>query len=107
MARGQNPADSDQPPLDIPRGAKHLIIDLPIGSKEGSYDVALLSKTGDVADIPGGLRVVYSATGTARIENHIVILRADVDLAGVRPGQYLLGVSQTGLEWTRFPARVS
>jgi hypothetical protein len=35
-----------------------------------------------------------------------VILRADVDLAGVRPGLYSLGLRQTGPEWTRFPVRV-
>jgi hypothetical protein len=35
-----------------------------------------------------------------------VILRADVDVAGVRPGRYSLGLRQTGQEWTRFPVHV-
>ena len=46
VARGQNPADTDQPPVQVPRTAKHLIVDLPIGSNEGSYDLALLTKLG-------------------------------------------------------------
>jgi hypothetical protein len=44
--------------------------------------------------------------GTAQLENHVVILRADVDLARVPPGSYFLGLRQPGLEWTRFPVRV-
>ena len=36
VARGQNPNQADQRPLEIHRSAKHLILDLPIGSKEGS-----------------------------------------------------------------------
>jgi hypothetical protein len=35
VARGQSQADTGQAPLEIPRTAKHLVLDLPIGSKEG------------------------------------------------------------------------
>ncbi len=97
VSRGQNPADAAQPPLEIPRGAKHLTVEMPIGSKEGSYDVALFSEAGGE---------VLRAAGTAQLENHVVMLRADVDVAGVRPGPYSLGLRQIGLEWTRFPVRV-
>jgi hypothetical protein len=94
--RGE-PTPSNQPPLDIPRTTKHLTLYLPVGSKEGNYDLGLLGATGDEA---------LRATGTARLDDHVVVLRADVDLAGVRPGSYVLGVRQAGLEWTRFPVRV-
>jgi hypothetical protein len=104
VERGQQ-SPSKQPPLDIRRGIGHLILYLPIGSTEGTYEVALLSNTGYEAD-RSGLRVVFSATGTARLEDHIVILRTDLDLAGVRPGSYFLGLRQPGQQWTRFPARV-
>lgn len=97
VARGESPADTGQPPLQIPRGAKHMIVDLPIGSKEGIYDVALLDETGTE---------VLRAAGAAQLENHVVILRADVDLASVHPGSYFLGIRQSGLEWTRFSVRV-
>jgi hypothetical protein len=96
VARGGNPADIAQPPLSIARTTKHLILELPIGSKEGSYQVALLNDTGDE---------LLRATGTAQVEDQVVILRADVDLGSVRPGSYLLGVRRPGLEWIRFPAR--
>jgi len=94
--RGE-PTSSNQRPLDILRATKHLTLYLPAGSKEGNYDLALLGATGDE---------VLRATGTARLEDHVVVLRADVDLGPVRSGSYSLGIRQPGLEWTRFPIRV-
>jgi hypothetical protein len=105
VERGEQ-GPSKQPPLEIGRGTKHLILYLPIGSKGGSYEVALLSNSGDKIDISRGLRVSANGTGTARLENHVVILRADLDLGNVRPGMYVLGLREPGLEWTRFPGRV-
>jgi hypothetical protein len=72
-------------------------MDLPIGSKEGSYDLALLNEAGDEVSL---------ATGTATLEDQIVILRADIDIGNVSPGLYFLGVRQPGLKWSRYPARV-
>ena len=97
VGRGQNSTQTDQRTLEIHRSAKHLILDLPIGSKEGAYDIAILSESG--AQILG-------ATGTAQLQDHIVSLRADVDVGGVPPGLYFLAFRQPGLEWTRYPLRV-
>jgi hypothetical protein len=72
-------------------------LELPIGSNEGEYDIALLD--------PGGAEV-FRASATAKLEDHIVVLRANVDLAGISPGSYFLGVRQPGLEWTRFSIRL-
>ncbi len=96
-ARGQNPYETGQAPLEIPRTARHLVLDLPIGSNEGAYDVGLLAETGDQ---------ILCATGTAQLHDHITNLRVDVDLSSVRPGTYSLSVRQPGLEWTRYPIRV-
>jgi hypothetical protein len=85
------------PPLIIPRSVKHLVLDLPIGSREGNYDVALLNDAGD--------EVVRTA-GKAQLENHSVILRVEIDLGTVQRGSYSLGIRQRGLEWTLVPARV-
>jgi hypothetical protein len=72
-------------------------LDLPIGSREGSYDVALLDEAGD--------EVVRTA-GIAQLENHSVILRVEIDLGRVRRGTYSLGIRQHDLNWTLVPARV-
>ena len=95
--RGQNPTQTDQRPLEIQRSAKHLILELPIGSKEGAYDIAILGESG--AQILG-------ATGTAQLQDHVVSFRADVDVSGIRPGLYSLALRQPGLEWTRYPLRL-
>lgn len=97
LARGENPADAKPLALEIPRTTKHLVVDLPIGSKEGSYDLAVLNGAGDE---------VARATGTATLEGQIVILRADIDIGDVSPGFYFLGVRKLGLEWSRYPAHV-
>jgi multidrug efflux pump subunit AcrA (membrane-fusion protein) len=98
VARGENSADTKQLALEIPRTAKHLVIDLPIGSKEGNYDLALLNEAGDE---------LSRATGIARLEDHIVTLRADIDIRNLNPGLYFLGLRQPGPEWSRYPTRVN
>jgi hypothetical protein len=95
--RGENPPETSQPALEVPRNARSLNLELPIGSNEGTYDVALLDPSG---------AELFRASATAKLEDHIVVLRASVDLAGVSPGSYFLGVRQPGLEWTRFPIRL-
>jgi hypothetical protein len=105
VPRGQNPGDSGLPPLEIPRSVKHLVVDLPIGSREGTYELALLSSS-DETNTPGGLRVLVSTTGTAQLESHTMVLRVEVDVGNLSPGSYLFGVRQAGLEWTKFPIRV-
>jgi hypothetical protein len=95
--RGENPIETNQPLLILPRNAKTLNLELPIGSNEGAYDLALLDPSG---------AEVFRTSATAKLEDHIAVLRADVDLAGVSPGSYFLGVRQPGVDWTRFPIRV-
>ena len=97
VARGQSQPEADQAPLEISRTTKHLVVDLPIGSKEGPYDVGLLTGTGDQ---------ILRATGMAELHDHITDLRVDLDLSGVQAGAYSLGLRQAGLEWTRYPIRV-
>ena len=95
--RGEGTPETSQPPLEVSRSARSLTLELPIGSNEGAYDVALLNPSG---------AELFRTSATAKLENHIVVLRADVDLAGVSPGSYFLGVRQPGLEWTRFSIRL-
>ena len=97
VSRGQSPSATSQAPLEIPRTTKHLILDLPIGSNEGLYDVGLLTQAGDQ---------ILSATGIARLHDHVTDLRVDIDLRSVQPGSYSLGVRQDGVEWSRYLIRV-
>jgi hypothetical protein len=96
-ARGENPPETNQTPIELSRQGKHLVLDLPVGSKEGNYELALLYTSGEP---------LRSASGVAQLENHMVVLNLDIDLAGVSPGSYFLGVRRPGLEWSRYPALV-
>lgn len=97
VVRGQGQPETGQAPLEIPRSTKHLVLDLPIGSKEGPYDVGLLTDMGDQ---------LSRTTGIAKMHDHITDLRVDIDLSDVRAGAYSLGVRQPSLEWTRYPIRI-
>ena len=96
VERGQE-AQSHEPPLDIHRRTRYLVLYLPIGSEEGSYEVGVLNASG---------QELMHKRGTAKLENHIVVLRADIDIADVPSGSYFLGVRKQGFEWTRFPVRI-
>jgi hypothetical protein len=95
--RGESPPETTQPLLVLPHNAKTLKLELPIGSNEGAYDIALLDSSG---------AEVFRTSATAKLEDHVVVLASDVDLAGISPGSYFLGLRQRGLEWKRFPIRV-
>jgi hypothetical protein len=97
VTRGIDPIEAAPPPHEIVRTVRHLVLDLPIGSKEGSYEVALLNGAGDE---------VVRTTGAAQFEDSVVILRADVDCARVRRGYYFLALRQPGREWTKFAAHI-
>ena len=97
VARGENPSEAGRVPLELSRQAKHLILDLPIGSNEGSYQLALLKSTGEQ---------ISSTTGMAQLEKHTVILKTEIDLADVSPGLYLLAVRPPGSEWNRYSIRL-
>ena len=97
VARGQSQSGTGQAPLEISRNTKHLVLDLPIGSKDGVYDVGVLTETGDE---------ILHATGIADLHDHITGLRVDVDFSSIGPGTYSLGVRQPSVEWTRYPLRV-
>jgi len=95
--RGETSDVAHQPPLEIPRGARHIQLDLPVGSNEGTYNLALLDENG---------AELLHATGTAELEDHVVTLRVEVDLERLSPGPYVLGLRQPELEWMRFPVRL-
>jgi hypothetical protein len=95
--RGQSTPETSQPSLEVPRNARNLNLEVPIGSNEGAYDVALLNPSG---------AELFRTSATAKLEDHIVVLRTDVNLADISPGSYFLGLRQPGVEWMRFPIHV-
>ena len=94
--RGEQSA-SGLAPLELQRHTKYIVLYLPIGSKEGNYDFALLNERGEE---------LLHGSGRAQLENHMVVLRSEINPAGVPPGSYFLGLRQNDMEWTRFPVNI-
>lgn len=63
--------------MEIPRSAKHVLVELPTGSREGVYEIAVLGRS-DKANAPDEQQVLLNGTGSAKLENHPMVLRADL-----------------------------
>jgi hypothetical protein len=96
IERGHD-GSADRPPLLIGRDTRHLVLYLPMGSKDGRYDLLLLKETGGE---------LLHTTGIAQLENRIVILKTDIILSNLPRDSYFVGVRQNGTELIRFPIRV-
>ena len=86
-----------QPPLPAMRARLDLTLLLPVGSEAGDYDLQVLDATE---------RAHRSATGEARIENHVTTLRTHIDLRGLTSGTYRLALRRRGEDWRVFPLRI-
>jgi hypothetical protein len=75
-------------PLVLPRGQLDLSIYLPIGSREGNYEVQVVKEPG---------KVLASAFGSAALVNHNAVLRVEIGLSRASAGTYLLRID--GSEW--------
>jgi len=62
VARGQSRSETGPTVLEIPRRTRHLVLDLPIGSNKGPYEVGLLPDTGEQ---------LLQETGLAELHDHI------------------------------------
>ena len=98
VVRGENSSLTNLPTLELQRSAKHLVLDLPIGSAEGAYELAVLSESGTQ---------LLSAIGSAQLQDRVVVLRADVEFHDVSPGKYVLALRRPGLEWVQYRVQVS
>jgi hypothetical protein len=98
VVRGENSSPTNLPTLELQRSAKHLVLDLPIGSAEGAYELAVLSESGTQ---------LLSAIGSAQLQDRVVVLRADVEFRDVSPGKYVLALRRPGLEWVQYRVQVS
>jgi hypothetical protein len=83
--------------LVLPRGRLDLSIYLPVGSREGDYEVQVVKEPD---------KVLVSASGSARLENHDTVLRTKLDSSLLTSGQYLLTIRRPGMEWSYYPVKI-
>jgi hypothetical protein len=93
--RGEEPAIAGAV-LTLRRGRLGITIQLPVGSEDGAYDVAVM--------VSG--RVLQSGQGTARAQDSVMVLTVRMDLRSLGPGRYAFGVRRVGSGWQEYPLRL-
>ena len=77
------------------RGIDEVTINLPEGSRAGTYEVAVLrEELGEP---------LATATRAATMENGMTVMIATLDLSRVSSGHYLLAIRLSGADWSYSP----
>lgn len=90
-------AGGEKKPFFLDRDREALTIQLPVGSKAGTYEFQLR----DQAD-----RVIVTKSATAAINDGVTAFLIRVDLSGLQPGQYKMEVRQVPWDWDYYPVVV-
>jgi hypothetical protein len=96
IPRGTEPNTAELP-LEVNRAATSWNIYLPLGSREGPYDVRLVAQSGES---------VLAARSTAKLADQITSLQVVVSLSSMRPGRYILQLRGSGVEWNSYALSV-
>ena len=83
-----------EPPLVVNRAARHWIIYLPLGSTEGTYEIRIVTDSGEL---------LLTATGEATLMSGIASLPVDVNLRSKNLGRCNLEMRKSIGEWNSFP----
>jgi hypothetical protein len=93
VSRSPEP-NPEEKPLELRRGFSQLNIYLPLGSPEGTYEVRIVTTSGDS---------LLSAGGPAQLNDGITLLQVRGNLAFAQPGQCILQIRKAPSEWTSYP----
>ena len=83
-----------EPPLELRRGFSQLDIYLPLGSPEGTYEVRIVTTSGDS---------LFNVGGTAQLNDGVTTLQVRGNAFIARPGQYILQIRKAPSEWNSYP----
>jgi hypothetical protein len=93
--RGETgPTSGDLVVASLPAQPLDLTIYMPIGSEESRYEVAILRAEGNP---------LVAVGGSATLQNRKVTMQLRIDLTGLAPGRYLLGVRKSNFRWAYYP----
>jgi hypothetical protein len=95
--RGEGLPKETTPQVTMPSGRLQLVLQLPIGSEEGNYEVALFRQSGE--------RIAL-ASDTAVLAQNVMTLKVTLDLRGIRPGRYIFEIRRIGSVWNRYEAEI-
>ena len=83
----------DDAPARLPRTRLSLSIQLPIGSEDGIYDVALINFAG---------QSVLETRGKAARQNFVEVLRVELNLTDLAAGLYQLRFRRAQTQWSSY-----
>jgi hypothetical protein len=94
MTRSENARGSSS--IALNREPEELTVNLPVGSKAGTYEFGLLK----------GDRAIVSAHADAEIHNGTTAFIVKIDLSKVASGEYSMNVRRVPWDWSHFPVVV-
>ena len=80
--------------MQLRRRFSQLNIYLPLGSREGAYEVRIVTTSGNSLLNTGGL---------ARLKDGVISLQVRGDAIFARPGPYILQIRKPPSEWSSYP----
>ena len=83
----------NETPPRLPRTKLSLSIQLPIGSEDGIYDIALISSAG---------KSMLETKAEATLQAFVEVLPVQVNLADFAPGLYQLRLRRAQMQWTSY-----
>ena len=89
--------EPERPARTLPRKKLDLMILPPIGSESGSYELRLVSSTG---------QVLLRRSMTGQMENFELRVRTKLDLRSLSRGSYLLEIRRAGEDWDAHPVLI-
>ncbi len=89
-------AGGDHKPIVIERKPVDLTVQLPIGSRAGTYEFQLRREK----------QPIVAASGVAAIQNGTTAFTVRVDLSTLTPGMYEMFVRQVGWDWNYYPVEI-
>lgn len=95
VVRGDDRVNArNTPVIELTRTKLSVSVQLPVGSEDGLYEVAVLNANGSVLTV---------ARGQATLKSFIEVLPVELDLSEIPPGSYQLGIRRASGRWQTYP----
>jgi hypothetical protein len=94
LRTAESPGRPAEQPLVASRNATEIILYLPLGSIEDTYEV-------EVQDVETQ-RVILRSSGIALIKDHATVFQTKLNLPELPVGNYLFALRKTGTAWSKY-----
>jgi len=95
ILRGDQGTEPGKGPLVLDGGIDDVSLDLPEGSRAGTYEIAIFRE--DLG------KPLATATAVTKIDKGMTVMEVTLDLTRVSSRHYLLCVRPAGIDWSYYP----